>query len=281
MSQVLKNWLKLRLDRLLNVQNTTLNHEVADLVIHLWSGVKVRGYIIAEPIKTRHLKRQLQDATSVGIGSLFLVSSLLVPKDGERLVPDEWLMALHSLAHDRVYLFRFAANGPEIFPLHFEPVPGLSQWSACYGPALALERIRFFRHTAKYRAIKGDWLVADFDDPAFWKNTDYRTARDRQQQEQRRSAGRKTTWETWSGFQTWRGIDSGSQNGPMKTYLDMCYEQLGLQQGAAFEEVKSAFRKLALEFHPDVSTLPKDEAEARFRILTESYDYIKAANNWL
>lgn len=280
MSHVLKNWLKARLDRLVNVQNTALNQEAADLVIHLWSGVKVRSYIVSEPIKTRQLRRQLQDSTSVGIGSLFLVSSLLIPKDGTRLVPDEWLMALHSLVNDRVYAFRFAANGPELFPVHFEPVPGLSQWSTCYGPALKLQRLRFFKHQAKQRAVKGDWLVADFDDPAFWKNTDYRTARDRQQQEQRRSAGRKTTWETWSGFQSWAGNDNGSQNGPMKTYLDMCYEHLGLKSGAAFGDVKSAFRRLALEFHPDVSVLPKDEAEARFRILSESYEYIKAANNW-
>ncbi|MGP8125497.1 MAG: molecular chaperone DnaJ [Nitrososphaerales archaeon] len=47
------------------------------------------------------------------------------------------------------------------------------------------------------------------------------------------------------------------------------YEVLGVQKGAAKEQIKSAYRKLALEFHPDRNKSP--EAEARFKEISEAY----------
>ena len=47
------------------------------------------------------------------------------------------------------------------------------------------------------------------------------------------------------------------------------YEVLGVQSGATKEQIKSAYRKLALEFHPDRNKSP--EAEARFKEISEAY----------
>jgi molecular chaperone DnaJ len=47
------------------------------------------------------------------------------------------------------------------------------------------------------------------------------------------------------------------------------YEVLGVQRGATKEQIKSAYRKLALEFHPDRNKSP--EAEARFKEISEAY----------
>ena len=55
---------------------------------------------------------------------------------------------------------------------------------------------------------------------------------------------------------------------------------LGVATSASREEVKAVFRKLAFEVHPDVSTLPKPEAEARFKLWSEAYAFIKTANRW-
>ena len=49
---------------------------------------------------------------------------------------------------------------------------------------------------------------------------------------------------------------------------------------ATSDEVKAAYRRLARELHPDVSALPKDEAEVRFKMLHEAYTIIKTSNGW-
>jgi molecular chaperone DnaJ len=47
------------------------------------------------------------------------------------------------------------------------------------------------------------------------------------------------------------------------------YEVLGIARNASGEEIKSAFRRLARRYHPDVSTEP--DAEERFKEINEAY----------
>ena len=50
------------------------------------------------------------------------------------------------------------------------------------------------------------------------------------------------------------------------------YDVLGVERGAANKEIKSAFRRLARELHPDVSDHP--EAQERFREAAEAYEVL-------
>jgi molecular chaperone DnaJ len=50
------------------------------------------------------------------------------------------------------------------------------------------------------------------------------------------------------------------------------YEILGLERSASDEEIKRSFRKLAQQWHPDVSTDP--DADARFKELNEAYQVL-------
>ncbi|MEZ4670515.1 MAG: molecular chaperone DnaJ [Anaerolineae bacterium] len=50
------------------------------------------------------------------------------------------------------------------------------------------------------------------------------------------------------------------------------YDVLGVQKNASKDDVKKAFRKLAREYHPDVSR--HDDAEARFKEINEAYEVL-------
>lgn len=54
------------------------------------------------------------------------------------------------------------------------------------------------------------------------------------------------------------------------------YEVLGVPRDASEDELKKAYRKLAMEYHPDRNKAP--EAEAQFKELTEAYEVLRDAD---
>ena len=52
------------------------------------------------------------------------------------------------------------------------------------------------------------------------------------------------------------------------------YEVLGLERNAGADEIKRAYRKGALKFHPDNYKGDKKEAETRFKELAEAYEVL-------
>jgi molecular chaperone DnaJ len=49
------------------------------------------------------------------------------------------------------------------------------------------------------------------------------------------------------------------------------YEVLGIHRQASDQEIKSAYRKLAMQHHPDRNPANKEEAEEKFKEITEAY----------
>ena len=52
------------------------------------------------------------------------------------------------------------------------------------------------------------------------------------------------------------------------------YEMLELKKTASDAEIKKAYRKLALRWHPDKNPDNKDEAETRFKEISEAYEVL-------
>ena len=55
------------------------------------------------------------------------------------------------------------------------------------------------------------------------------------------------------------------------------YKTLGLERGASVDDIKKAYKKLALEHHPD-RNLGDNTAEERFKEISEAYNLIKDGN---
>lgn len=56
------------------------------------------------------------------------------------------------------------------------------------------------------------------------------------------------------------------------------YEVLGVGRGATDQEIKSAYRRLALQYHPDRNPDSKEESEERFKEITEAYSVLADAD---
>lgn len=53
------------------------------------------------------------------------------------------------------------------------------------------------------------------------------------------------------------------------------YEVLGLKKGASDDEIKKAYRKMAIKYHPDRNLKNKEDAEAHMKEINEAYDVLK------
>ena len=55
-----------------------------------------------------------------------------------------------------------------------------------------------------------------------------------------------------------------------------CYQVLGVKNDATFKEIKSAYRQLVLQFHPDKNMSETDGK--KFKMVTEAYQFLKKEN---
>lgn len=284
-----KDWLSEKFTALDSVRNCVIDRG-ADVTVFTWGGAIIQVHLLDAPFKTRQVRKIVSDNSRVGVGTLFLAAAALMPPDGEQQPIDEGLLALHALFKDKVYTYRIEDGMPYIGQVHFKSFGRGDDYEVLYGPDIQIRGLPFYRVWIKTpSAIKGEWLMANFGTDAFWRQTAYTSHRAAFRREQQRSDTYHATWSSadWNGDgpSTKTTHDSAGAEfasaAPLKDMkLARSYTQLGLGYDATSDAVKAAFRKLARELHPDVSKLPKDEAENRFKTLNEAYMYIKLTNGW-
>ena len=278
-----------RLAAIPSVRSCLIDRE-ADFVVRTWSATITHVVLLRELVKPRHLRKVIGENSRIGVGTLFLLDASLVPADGTRLDPPETLLALHALHRDKIYTFSADATSLRVGQVHFRSYGRPNVYETWYGPAVEIQQMASFRVWVKTpSSIKGDWLIATFATEAFWRQADYTMSRDAMRRQQRGGFTHRATWSAdWNGDprveegQAPRAT-GGTTSPPAYsrgTRLESSYAHLGLRGGATSDEVKAAYRRLARELHPDVSPLPKEEAEYRFKLLHEAYTFIKLTNGW-
>ncbi len=275
--EIVKRWLKAKLIDVINVQACFLTHGNT-LVVTTWTGMIVNVYLLDEVVKTRVIKRILQESGEVGVGSLFIVKRDLLPKPGERVDVKEWLLALHEITRERVYTYTVHEGEPTVGQVHFEPIGTTGDFVVHCGPSISFEQFRYYKTSVKARFIKGDWHVADFGVSNFWHDPHKAYY---QPNYRRPDTATSTTWHSWSQATWEHNQTTPLDKAPVqRDRLTLSYELLEVSRDATRDEVKNAFRRLAFQLHPDTSQLPKHEAEKRFLQLTEAWEIIKEANRW-
>ena len=287
-TQLFKKLLRDRIAHFVSVQRCVLGQPAmaaapirdVDIVVHMWAGVIIHIHVIDEPIKVGKVRRIIESATDTGIPTMFLLDASLLPANKAHIAIDQWYVPFQSLVDDRAYAYRVENNEPVIIPVQFRPYSRI-ELEVSYGAPLVVSQIQHSRITVRQSSLKGFWLLADFEsDPNAnvppIRRTDYSNYQ---------YTGPRTSFQDMPHWEKPPAADKTSTpppntNLPQKSRLEMAYELLGVSASASREEVKAVFRKLAFEVHPDVSTLPKPEAEARFKLLSEAYAFIKSANRW-
>ena len=64
----------------------------------------------------------------------------------------------------------------------------------------------------------------------------------------------------------------------MSLNRSQCYKLLGLDEDASINQIKDAYRKLALEYHPDKNISAKDGE--KFKMISEAYHTLREKNNF-
>jgi hypothetical protein len=287
----LKKWLKHNLDKLTNVNRCTFGLDPAvsdpirkaDMVVHMWAGIHVHIHILDAPLHLRTIKRIVENATQVAVCTLFLVDLRLLPKAGERVSDDKWFLAIQALTDNRVYAYFMSKNGPVIRQVHFDRVGMSNEYQTRHGPEVEIKQFRCYRNSVKAKILKGFWMVADFGPDAAKKaaNGDYQPYANYERLRRESVNNSQTPPHTNGQNQQTTSSNNYGAHPQKKSKLEVCYEMLGIKRESSRDEVKAAFRKLAFAVHPDVSDLPQAEAEARFKALSEAYEYIKSVQGWV
>lgn len=277
MSDITRDWLCQQVKQLPSVRTAHIAKDTeADLIIRTWVGMSVKVYLLNGVPNLRALRRVLHENTNhYHQATLFIAHHALMPPDKKRLRPDDWMHALHELNSERVYTYMPDRTG--IQQTHFDYLPDGIERETWHGGLVSFEKLRVLTVTAKTRPVRGQWMTADFGPNPYWRKSDQRAERMRARW---RQGPQHFTW----GHYDMGGIPGGATNDDLRrahmSELERCFDTLGLSLGASQEEVKAAFRKLARQYHPDVSNLEAREAHARFQEINIAYETIKAKKSW-
>jgi hypothetical protein len=240
------------------LENTAIfQHHNAHLVVNTWMGGVLYVYLLEKAPKVRELRGILRDNSRTGIGTLFIVQQPLLPEAGKEVALVDWHDALRSMSDGWIYSYT-AHNTLE--QIHFNPTPNPDKFYCWHLTDFAIENVSVRRRSINGN-LKGDWFIGDIASPAFKRRVN--TERQNQRYHYHTHTQPKE-----------KKIAPADE-------LTKHYQMLGISNvNASEKEVKAAFRQMALRVHPDVSALPRNIAEEKFKELNRAYEFIKDYHGW-
>lgn len=237
-------------------QSLIFQPHTANLVVQTWMGATLYVYLIEAAPKLRDLKNLLSANSRTGIGTLFLAHERLLPQPAKDVELGDWQDALKALTDGWIYGYTDAGT---LHQVHFNPTPIAQHYQCWRFNEFRIEHVSVRRREIM-TGLKGEWYLGDIASPAFKRRINYERVNQRFHYESRQTpkSVRVTPQDAMSGYYALLGVDGTSSE----------------------RDVKAAFRRIAMNVHPDVSSLPRQDAERRIKELLEAYEAIKAHRGW-
>jgi len=236
------------------------NHR-ADLIVQTWMGARLYLHLINQPVKIRDLKSILKDNSRGSIGTLFIVRHDLLPAQDVETRLDDWIEALQLLYDGFIYSYQVVDGLPKLSQVHVTPGQYADHWVCWHNADFEIQTVTVRRRNLP-DTIKGHWYVGDIATPQYKRQVNYERT---QQQFHYRTK--------------YTGQVNRRRRVPADR-LQQCYDLLGVTHTATRSEVKKAYRKLAMQHHPDVSSSAPEEAEQRIKEINVAYEFIKNYHDW-
>lgn len=223
-----------------NLNVVDLWHDNSDLIqVTLRSQQKIMITLVDDYISLPELQKLLAADQAKNHHSLFIFwADMLLPDDGERFLPQDWMAALLALYGDKLYAYEVSSKAVYIFPIYFELQDGHRERYIRWGEAVKLSELRPDFVHVESPFLNGQFRMADFGVP-----------------HSQRAAEEAPAF---------------TQRTAMQAY----YQVFSLSPDASLEEVRRAYRELARQYHPDLNTSP--EATQKMQEINQAYAQIMA-----
>lgn len=240
----------------------------ADVVVATWMGARFYVYVLHTAPRLRDIRNTLRDNSRNGIGTLFVINQVLLPEDAQTVRVADWLEGLLSLADSWVYGYTIDDDGLSLTQVNFNATPVDHEYYCWHIDDFRVEHVSVRKREIS-NGVKGEFSIADIASPNYKRRVNYERVN------QRFHYKTKATGEIPHSRQNRQPAQGGSPE-----QLLQYYRMVGVDHTATEAEVKAAFRRQAMQVHPDVSALPRTEAERRIKLLNEAYEFIKSYHGW-
>ena len=229
-----------------------------DIVVETWMNSRLYAYILDQPPQSRALKAILKQNSKASIGSLFFLNVNLLPRNGFCGALQSWQDDLRVLNLGAIHAYELSQGGLRIVQVNLDETAQRNEFLVWHTRDFPFDAVAVRRRECQTN-IRGSWHVGDIASPRFKR----RISEERAQQRFYYHTQAKLPADAHSAQQ-----------------INAAYLALEIEVGAGQEAVKEAFRKLAREYHPDVSQHDKGKAEQRFKEVKSAYDRIKSHRRW-